>query len=368
MWQPGTESNATADWVEAAASLPLAFAQVREDPLIDAELVGQFDRPPRVLMIASGGETAAWLSTRSVASLHLVDLNAAQLNLTRLKLHLLTKATESERLRWLGHESMPAEAREKALIPCLRELGLADDALGPLPLISRFGPDQCGRYEWLFARMRDRLADSGDEISELMTMRDPKTQARRVAKGTPLGDRIDDAMDEVMDLSRLVRIFGPDATANRMQPFSKHFAQQTRLALSRSAAADNPFLHQIFLGSFVGPMWPWLAAPIQTAVPPVRYTNSSMDDHLQTAADQSYDFIHLSNILDWIDPSEANRLLVHARRCLTPGGLVVIRQLNSRLDIPAVDCGLEWLEDRADRLHASDRSFFYRRLHVGTRR
>ena len=80
-----------ASWMESTAGLPLGFAQVREDALQDRWIVDSLAPDARVLMIASGGCTAALLATRpNVAQLHLVDANPAQLALAQLKLRLLT--------------------------------------------------------------------------------------------------------------------------------------------------------------------------------------------------------------------------------------------------------------------------------------
>ena len=365
MWQPGTEPLSNDDWVQSTASLPIAFAQVREDPLIDMQLVQYLDRPARVLMVASGGETAALLSTLPLQQLHLVDLNSAQLSLTRLKLQLLTTADTTERLRLLGHAMMPTIDRSRELTERLTDLDLPADALGPRELVAQYGPDHCGRYEWLFARLRNLLAQRSDEIRNLMLLRDPIQQAELVAPGTDLGDAIETGLAETMELSRLVKIFGPDATANRVQPFAAHFLEQTRKILAFMPAADNPFLHQIFLGSFIGALWPWLRADRLGSLPETTYSHATMDGVLQTLPDQSYDLVHLSNILDWIKPTEALRVLGNAYRRLAPGGLVVIRQLNSRLDIRGIPSGFQWLHDLSDQLHQSDRSFFYRSLHVG---
>src|SRR6185295_19932559 len=83
-------TNALPIWVEEARALPVAFAQVREDPLLDVWIVGQLGDQASIAMIASGGCTAAFLAaTRNVARLHLVDANPAQHALTQLKLRLL---------------------------------------------------------------------------------------------------------------------------------------------------------------------------------------------------------------------------------------------------------------------------------------
>ena len=365
MWQPRVESESSKDWVQSVASLPIAFAQVREDPLIDAQVLEHLGRPARVLMVASGGETAALLSTLPIERLHLVDINEAQLNIARLKLQLLTTADTAERLCLLGHAEMPLASRTREITQRLADLELPADSLGQLETVALHGPDHCGRYEWLFARMRQVLAECSDQMHRLMRLHDPQEQARLVTEGSELGDRIEAAFAETMELSTLVKIFGPEATANRVQPFAKHFLQQTRKILGELAAADNPFLHQIFLGSFIGPIWPWLGCARQGTLPETTFSHATMDMVLQESADQSFDFIHLSNILDWIKPAAAQRVLGNANRCLSPGGLVVIRQLNSKLDIAGTPCGFHWMRELSDQLHRTDRSFFYRSLHVG---
>ena len=98
-------------------------------------------------------------------------------------------------------------------------------------------------------------------------------------------------------------------------------------------AADNPFLHQVYLGEFSGPCWPWLEQPVSTSTVRLDFVHAGMDRALASLAEDACDLVHLSNILDWIKPEEARQMLNSACQCLAPGGLVVIRQLNSRLDI-----------------------------------
>src|SRR5262245_28427529 len=91
-------------WVLETARRPLAFAQVREDPLLDLWVVQQIGPGARIIMVASGGCTAALLAAKAdAAHIHLVDPNAAQLALGRLKLHALRTLDTEERLRLLGH-------------------------------------------------------------------------------------------------------------------------------------------------------------------------------------------------------------------------------------------------------------------------
>ncbi|KAA5543763.1 DUF3419 family protein [Roseiconus nitratireducens] len=371
LWKPNQKTDG-GTWVEDTSKLKLAFAQVREDPLVDQSLLEMVlshrrRRPSgRVLMIASGGETAALLSKFPLEELHLVDLNPAQLDLCKLKLHLLNVATPAGRLALLGHRPMPVRQRAERLKSCFQSLGLAPDALGPFDLMAEWGPDFCGRYEWLFARLRYLLAEHADELELLMSLGDVDRQTAMVAPETPLGTALDRAMRSVMDLETLVKLFGAEATSNRRQPFAEHFLEQTRAALASGPACENPYLHQIFLGRFRVVRWPWLEQPRTRSICPIRYSCGAMNDVLWGQPDSYFDLIHLSNILDWISPSQAEALLLDAARCLMPGGRIVIRQLNSCLDIPSLPTDIRWDRRLSADLHQLDRSFFYRSLHVGT--
>ncbi|GDY12490.1 hypothetical protein LBMAG53_13680 [Planctomycetota bacterium] len=110
-------------WIADAVLLPLAFAQVREDPLVDLALLG--GPGSRVLMIASGGCTVARLAADPrVELIHAVDPNPAQLALARLKVSLLSSGS-SQRRQVLGRQPMAVEARQRALAGHLEALGLA---------------------------------------------------------------------------------------------------------------------------------------------------------------------------------------------------------------------------------------------------
>ena len=86
------KTTAPAPWVFEMARRPVAFAQVREDAALDQWVVNQLRDGAEILMVASGGCTAAALATPKLSRLHLVDPNPAQLALARLKFRLLTTA------------------------------------------------------------------------------------------------------------------------------------------------------------------------------------------------------------------------------------------------------------------------------------
>lgn len=356
------------DWLEEAVSFPIAFAQVREDPALDQAVVDAAGEGPHVVMVASGGCTAAALAASGrVTSLHLVDPNPAQIALTRLKLELLIRASPTARLETLGHATMDPRERRERLGQIVRALRLDASALGPPDVLATLGPDQAGRYERLFAALRDSLAPQRAVLEALLALRDPAVQSECVRPTTPLGRVLDEAFHEVLALSNLVALFGEGATRNPREPFAAHFLGRVRWILGTQPAADSSFLAQMLLGRFMpGAEHDWLRTASPSRMPEITWRISPMDAALG-ALGRSVDVVHLSNILDWLSPDAARNTLTLAWQALRPGGRVIIRQLNSTLDIPALGEGFRWDRAMGDTLLARDRSFFYRAIHVGLR-
>jgi len=363
---PGTASGDS--WLDEAARLPLAFAQVREDPRLDLAVVECLGGDTRVLMVASGGETvAALVASGRVAHLEAVDPNPAQLVLGRLKLRLLATADVRARLELLGHASLPAPERRARLLAHLAALGAAADALGPLPVVSSDGPDFAGRYERLFARLHHRLEPEAADLDGLLALADVPEQTRRARPGTRLGDALDAAFREVFAHDNLMRLFGEAATHDPVEPFHLHFARRTRHALATLPAATNPWLHQLLAGRFPpAARYDWLDA-LPGGCVEVRWEARTIESALASASAGSFDFVHVSNVLDWLSEGDARRLLALAARALRPGGFVLVRQLASAHDVPRLGGGFAWDSARSEALHARDRSFLYRGLHLGRR-
>ena len=358
-------------WLDDAAALPVAFAQVREDPLLDLEVVAETGPGARILMVASGGCTAAFLaSSGTVASLHLVDPNPAQIALTKLKLHLVAHSHREERAFLLGHTLGDPDLRRSRLETHAQAAGISLADLGPEALVSKLGPDEAGRYERLFAHFRGELKWRGQSgvVREIFGLADLEQQ-RTIARDPAFAAALRDACDATFSLPILVRLFGTGATGNARAPFAEHFRDRIHAGLAASRAIDNPWLRTLLLGASdaAGEPLPWIGLPPGTRVPPVRATVAPMSVALREADPESADVVHLSNILDWLNPEEARDTLMLATRVLAPGGVIVVRQLNSTLDIPSLGGGIEWDAPWGAALLQKDRSFFYRAIHVGRR-
>lgn len=339
--------QAPASWALEAASLPLAFAQVREDPRLDCSIVERLPRQASVVMIASGGETLVQVARQpSVKHILAVDMNPAQLALARLKCRLAGSETPHASLRLLGHEPMPPEDRRNQMEALQSTLGLPEQIFGPTEFVARHGVDQAGRYERCFAALREELG-----------------AANTFADGLAL----DRALSRAMSLPNLVTLFGKEATQNPAQPFHKHFAARTRLALRRTDANENPFLWQMYRGAFPADLpYDWLrsTAPLSAEIDTAHGRMREVLDGLPAC---SADLVHLSNILDWLSAGEAAETLASARRVLRTGGWIILRQLNSTLNFPALADELIWHAGLGLGMEQRDRSFFYPRIHLATR-
>lgn len=328
-------------WAVAAARLPLAFSQVREDPRLDLELARHLPAGAEVVMIASGGETLVPMAGLCQGRIHAVDMNAAQIALARAKLHLAKRAPAGEICRILGHEPMPVAGRREALLHLLAALGLAETVFGPLEFVSEHGPDHAGRYERCFAELRAEMA-----------------------RGTGR----DDALRRVMSQANLEILFGREAAQNPRRPFHEHFAWRSRVAFARNDAGVNPFLRQMYEGRFAsGHRYDWLENDC-TPQAEVIWHHGRMTDVLDSLAAASAGFVHLSNILDWLTPPQAAATLTAAARALQPGGRLLVRQLNSSLAFDSLTDAFVWDHALGQRMVEEDRSFFYPHIFAGVRR
>ncbi|NGX47235.1 MAG: hypothetical protein K1000chlam3_00608 [Chlamydiae bacterium] len=363
-------STLIANYPQEVLQYPVAFAQVREDPLEEQEIIEKYfpkDKDLAILMVASGGDTAAYLagSNLPISRIAIIDPNPSQIYLTKLKLHLL-QYPEEKRLSLLGHNPMLHADRAQELDFLLTLLDIPPMALGSIDMLSILGPDYAGRYEMVFKAFREYLKPFESEVCGLFDLGSIDEQKARIAPDTSLGQAIDEAFDVVLSQENLVKIFGEKATANRVQDFSRHFAERCRVYLSNHLAAESPFFAQVFLGQFYKEIhYPWLDLPIIQPNAQIDFHQTMMDQYLQSAPKESFDLIHLSNITDWLSPEEASTTLALAYRALRPGGVVVVRQLNSNLDIYSLGKDFQWDRETATDLNGKDRSFFYRQLLIG---
>jgi S-adenosylmethionine-diacylglycerol 3-amino-3-carboxypropyl transferase len=186
-------------------------------------------------------------------------------------------------------------------------------------------------------------------------------------RGSDLGNALHAAFLDVMKLENLVCLFGTVATQNPKRSFGEHFAARTLGIFERMPPCSNPFLWQILAGKFPpGHCYDWLN-PFHAPTADAHWHCGKMDDVLDSLSPESADLVHLSNILDWLPAESAQAMLDKACRVLKPGGLIIIRQLNSTLDIPSINSKFVWDEELGRSMEQTDRSYFYPGIFIGRR-
>jgi S-adenosylmethionine-diacylglycerol 3-amino-3-carboxypropyl transferase len=264
----------------------------------------------------------------------------------------------------LGYANLNTSQRKEGLLRLFDANNVHKNTFGDFDTVASIGLDYSGRYELLFTRLQDRLKNiPANDV--LFQLDDAREQKLFLNKNTDYVVALKDVFTEVMHLDNLVRLFGKEATQNSIKPFSLHFFERTITAIETLPAKSNPYLAQLLQGKFYSKEYEWLSLPKQSLETEIRFMNSSMLEALCNGKEK-YDFIHLSNILDWLDHHQATQLLYAASQKLAHGGQLVIRQLNSSLQIPNLCPDLFWQTEIASDLHKNDRSFFYQKIHVTT--
>lgn len=359
-------SSEYSTWLENARALPVAFAQVREDPRLDLAVVERLPDDANVVMIGSGGCTAAVLAcNRKLSQLHVVDPNPSQIALCKVKLHLLKHFDPQSRLAVLGHSKTTPDQRAQMVEEFASTLGLQTSTFGPIEVVSRLGLDYCGRYEAVFSELQREIASSEDFVRDVLKLSDISAQRTSLENGRDFYSSLTVALNKVMSQSNLVALFGEDATNNGVIPFSDHFRLRLQESIRTLPNASNPYIWQFLAGRYPADIKiPWLHLSKADYLAQVRFRISTITEELSAYHDE-VDFVHLSNVLDWLSEEEASKTLRLAFDALREGGFVLIRQLNSTSGIRNLSSRFHWLEHESARLHSMDRSFFYRAIHLG---
>ncbi len=311
----------------------LQFAVVREDPRLEAGIV--HDRQPRrILLVASGGCTALHLRAQFPAlDIVLVEPNPAQLAHVQRKLDALAKPDSA--LFNVGNE--------------------APDGL-----------HECGNFERLFRLFRAVLDLFVVPLAERRRRcADPQADWRDVIENPYWPVAFATAFSDEM----LLAMFGRAAIQHaRPGSYPGYFRQRLELGLVAADRATNPWLHHVLLGQYLEDRGAW--PPFLQEPPRDRRPFPTLPcDLLRVASFAEFDFVHLSNVLDWMDDGACRTLAKRLGHELRPGAAVLWRQLNDPRDL--VGCFGEAFTFDAARdaaLAARERSLFYDQVHLALRR
>lgn len=315
------------------------FAVVREDPMVEAELV-RLTQASNVLLIASGGCTALTLQALFPdLQITLVDFNPAQLERVREKMSALRDVDTATRDRRFN-------------------IGTSDPE----------GLNQNGNFESLFRGLREFIFDLVADAADIRALFEEEGQLAKVSEILFSSKYWSVAFDLYFSDSLLNAMFGPDATQHaETGSYPRYFQTLFEKGLTALNAFDNYFLHHVFLGYYLQRP---ASLPYYLLSPPTDYHFEMIEGTLAQVPElQRFDLISLSNIMDWMPLAEIAVLIKHLQNEMKSGASLLYRQLNNRTDL-SMDFGdaFEFNTALGVRFQEAERSLFYSSVHVGKRR
>jgi S-adenosylmethionine-diacylglycerol 3-amino-3-carboxypropyl transferase len=230
------------------------------------------------------------------------------------------------------------------------------------------GLNQSGEFESLFRTLRRFVEELVAPAPELAKYFDESTPAEARAGllerwfASPYWPV---AFSVAFHDAFLHAMFGPAATRHA-EPgsYPAYFQRAFERGLRREDGPRNYFLSHVLLGAY-GPRH----APDYLhggPLPEIELVQGQLPDVPELSR---FDVVSLSNVFDWSDDALVAEWAGVLSSALRPGARVVLRQLNNRRDVrrffaEAFDFDDAGSEDRV----ASDRSLFYERIEVATRK
>jgi S-adenosylmethionine-diacylglycerol 3-amino-3-carboxypropyl transferase len=348
----------------------LFFAQVREDPRAEIAALAPAAGETMVV-VSSGGCTALSLLAAGAGRVAAVDLNRTQNHLVELKA-AACRLGARDAIAFLG--ARPSTTRA-ATYAALRE------SLSPSACCYWDARQRQVAAGVLGAGVSERFI--GAVVTALTLAVHPRSRidrllgCRTVAEQRALFAREWDtrrwrALFALL-CNRLVlrNTYPAQFFAHVENPsFALHFRRCAEHALTDLPAASNYFLHQMLTGSYPADVPdgvpPYLSAHGAQAVGAnwhrLHLIDGSMTEYLRRRPDASVHGFALSNICEWMTPTEIDALFREVLRTAAPGARLVYRNFVDWTELPG------WCErvvpDEAlgARLSREDRSVVQRRV------
>lgn len=346
----------------------IAFSQVREDPELDLLVLRSNEKEnKKVLIIGSGGcSVLTLLLDPQVSEIHVVDPNIEQIELLKLKISMLEKfKNASEYLAFF--ESEDIDFIEKSISEANAQSQFTENYLKSQKEtnFSR-NINQNGVFEELFKELREEFT-----INPMDTFNKEEWEK---------------AFKKVFDREHLIEAFGEEAVKYSMsQEFSEHFSRVMYQAIIKYKGKDNYFLDQIFKGKYEKDIPVYLSdinkGIISKRLDKIHFINSSLQDYIANT-EEKYDFVHTSNITDWLPLEKLDGLYSDIYQLLNSKGKVISRRLNgdhSLIDIVSdrFKTGTSLINNKNNpyftrfksneyiNLKENDKSFFYNEVFFG---
>lgn len=365
-FSPGAPSPS----VVAPSSDRIRYAQCWEDA--DVLLDGLDVQPgDTCLSIASAGDNALALLTRSPSRVIAIDVSEAQLACLALRVAAYRCLDHDGLLELVG--SRPSYRRidlYDACRPALDDTARAfwDDRLG----LIREGIGAAGRFERylrLFRKVFLPLCHSRERVERLLA---PKTPAARRT-----------FYDEVWDSQRwrlLLKMFCSETVLSRLGrdasffehvegPIARRLASRIEYALTELDPSTNPYLQWILTGRHQTALPLALRKEhfhtIRTRLDRLSWHHVSLESFLDDRASHSIDRFNLSDVFEYVDAEHTREILANVARTGRSGGRAAYWNLFVDRSRPAdLSHALRPRPDVATPLSKRDAAIFYGRFVV----
>jgi S-adenosylmethionine-diacylglycerol 3-amino-3-carboxypropyl transferase len=343
----------------------LRYAQCWEDAdiLLDALNI----QPGQTcLSIASAGDNALAMLSRGPARVIALDLNPAQLAALELRVAAYRELSHAELLILIG--SSPGNGRERLYRRCRSQLSPSARAFWDARShdVQR-GIGAAGKFERYFAMFRTRI----------LPLVHSQARIERLLAGGTRDQRMEFFKKE-WDTWRwrlLFRIFFSRFVMGRLgrdPSFFKYvkgtvadrILDRTRYALTELNPAENPYAQWILTGHH-GSALPYALRPqnfecIRAHLDRLEWHGATIEEFLDRQKGSPIDSFNLSDIFEYMSEENYERLL----RCVIRAGrsgsrLAYWNMLAIRHRPDSMRERLRPLNEISERLHASDKAFFY---------
>jgi S-adenosylmethionine-diacylglycerol 3-amino-3-carboxypropyl transferase len=359
-----SEAAARADFSD------IRYAQVWEDA--DVLLEGLDVQPGHVcLSIASAGDNALALLTRSPARVIAIDLSPAQLACLELRVAAYRMLEHPELLEIVG--SRPSTRRPALYARCREGLTAGVRAFWDArPAAIAAGTGGAGRFERYFEIFRRRIlpiVHRRPRVEALLAPRDREGRRRFYA----------DEWD-TWRWRLLFRLFFSRTMMGRLGRDPEFFKyvegdvagrilERTKHALTELDPSRNPYVHWILTGTH-GSALPCALREehferIRANLDRLEWHHASLEDYLQSDGAGPFDRFNLSDLFEYVSLDHYHSLLRAIIAASRPGARLAYWNMLAPRRRPEEMAGrLVPLSALAARLHLQDRAFFYSAFQV----
>jgi len=348
----------------------LYFAQVREDPLLEIDAL-EPTADDSIVIVGSGGCTALSLLASGAGHVTAVDLNRSQNHLIELKLAAASLPRRAM-LGLLGARRWSDEDRLAAYHDCRCLLSESARAYWDArPSAIKKGVLNAGVTERFIRAV----------VFALETFVHPRGRIERMLGCQSIEEQaalFDREWNTVrwraffqLLLNRVVfrRAYDPAFFSHLEQPsFAAHFRERAEYTLTRLSVRDNYFLQHMLTQEYSLESLPlYLTESGSRAVEENRdgltLVDGSVTDYLRTLPVASVSGFALSNICEWLSPSDVDALFAEVARTARRNARLCFRNFVGWTEVPD-----RWrsfvVEDRArgDEMISRDRAVVQRRF------